>query len=79
MLGDIGWLAKGYALKISVLSLNIGSGMLRLRSSMLRLSLTSSIQGGLSPRCLPHLWPPWTEEVGGKAAPELVCAEPEHA
>ena len=32
--------------KISMLRLNIGSGMLRLSSCMLRLSLTSSVQGG---------------------------------
>ena len=39
-------LAKGYVAKISMLRLNIGSGMLRLSSCMLRLSLTSSVQGG---------------------------------
>ena len=39
--------ASGYVAKISMLRLNIGSGMLRLSSCMLRLSLTSSVQGGL--------------------------------
>ena len=38
--------ATGYVAKISMLRLNIGSGMLRLSSCMLRLSLTSSVQGG---------------------------------
>ena len=47
--------ASGYVAKISMLRLNIGSGMLRLSScmlrlnigsGMLRLSLTSSVQGG---------------------------------
>ena len=47
--------ATGYVAKISMLRLNIGSGMLRLSScmlrlnigsGMLRLSLTSSVQGG---------------------------------
>ena len=37
--------ATGYVAKISMLRLNIGSGMLRLSSCMLRLSLTSSVQG----------------------------------
>ena len=45
--------ATGYVAKISMLRLNIGSGMLRLSSCMLRLSLTSSVQGG----------PPATDEV----------------
>ena len=38
--------ASGYVAKISMLRLNIGSGMLRLSSCMLRLSFTSSVQGG---------------------------------
>ena len=38
--------ASENAAKISMLRLNIGSGMLRLSSCMLRLSLTSSVQGG---------------------------------
>ena len=51
--------ATGYVVKISMLRLNIGSGMLRLSSCMLRLSLTSSVQGG-DPTPPP---PPWTDEV----------------
>ena len=38
--------ASGHVAKISMVKLNIGSGMLRLSSCMLRLSLTSSVQGG---------------------------------
>ena len=38
--------ATGYVAKISMLRLNIDSGMLRLSSCKLRLSLTSSVQGG---------------------------------
>ena len=38
--------ASRYVAKISMLRLNIGSGMLRLSSWMLRLSLTSSVRGG---------------------------------
>ena len=45
-------MAEGYVAKISMLRLNIGSGMLRLSSGMLRLSLTSSphrhVAGGAS-------------------------------
>ena len=53
--------ATGYVAKISMLRLNIGSGMLRLSSCMLRLSLTSSIQGGQGgggspPPCLERVW-----------------------
>ena len=39
---------SGYVAKIGMLRLNIGSGMLRLSSCMLRLSLTSSVHGGLA-------------------------------
>ena len=58
-----GLLAEGYVAKISVLRLNIGSGMLRLSSCMLRLSLTSSVEGG--GRGAKHCGrgPPWTNEV----------------
>ena len=55
-------MAEGYVAKITMLRFNIGSDMLRLSSCMLRLSLTSSVQGS-SPRhsvCPP---PPWTDEV----------------
>ena len=38
--------ATGHVAKISMLRLNIGSGIFRLSSCMLRLSLTSSVQGG---------------------------------
>ena len=38
--------ATGYVAKISMLRLNIGSGMLRLSSCMLRLSLAASVKGG---------------------------------
>ena len=54
--------ATGYVAKISMLRLNIGSGMLRLSSCMLRLSLTSSVQGG-GPSKPPAPPPPWTDEV----------------
>ena len=38
--------ASRYVAKISMLRLNIGSGTLRLNWCVLRLSLTSSVQGG---------------------------------
>ena len=41
--GQDGLLAEGYVAKISMLRLNIGSGMLRLSSRMLRLGLRLSI------------------------------------
>ena len=41
--GRDGLLAEGYVAKISMLRLNIGSGMLRLSSCMLRLGLRLSI------------------------------------
>ena len=50
--------ATGYVAKISMLKLNIGSGMLRLSSCMLSLSLASSVQGGGGEGP-----PPWTDEV----------------
>ena len=56
--------ATGYVAKISMLRLNIGSGMLRLSSCMLRLSLTSSVQGGRGG--VPDTMaggPPWPDEV----------------
>ena len=48
-----------------MLTLNIGSCMLRLSSCMLMLNLTSSVQVG---SCLPWglhppPWPPWVQEV----------------
>ena len=49
--------ASGYVAKISMLRLNFGLGMLRLSSCMLRLSLTSSVQGGAplaTQFCHPH-------------------------
>ena len=50
--------------KISMLRLNIGSGMLRLSSCMLRLSLTSSsrVIGPRRPGGRVS-WPPWTDEA----------------
>ena len=54
--------ATGYVAKISMLRLNIGSGMLRLSSCMLRLSLTSSVQGGRGERWAGG-WPSWTDEA----------------
>ena len=44
--GGLGEAHLDYVSKISMLRLNIGSGMLRLSSCMLRLSLDSSVQGG---------------------------------
>ena len=55
--------ATGYVAKISMLRLNIGSGMLRLSSCMLRLSLTSSVQGGPLRHSVWPPRPPWTDEV----------------
>ena len=42
--------ASGYVAKISMLRLNIGSGMLRLSSCMLRLGLRLSVES-----CMPSL------------------------
>ena len=58
--------ASGYVAKINMLRLNIGSGMLRLSSCMLRLSLTSSVQNGREQAR--HWWgggseTPWIDEV----------------
>ena len=63
--GQDGLLAEGYVAKISMLRLNIGSGMLRLSSCMLRLSLTSVAQGdsGVGQTPWRQLGPPWTDEV----------------
>ena len=48
-----------------MLRLNIGSGMLRLSSCMLRLGLTSSVQGAPPPATVsgPSPRPPWTDEL----------------
>ena len=68
--GQDGLLAEGYVAKISMLWLNIGSGMLRLSSCMLRLSLTSSVQGG----------PPRQSVWGPRLLGLMRCkAEPERA
>jgi len=48
------WLGTGHVATMAMLGLNIGSGMLRLISCMLRLScLASSVQGGHPPPILP--------------------------
>ena len=56
--------ATGYVAKISMLRLNIGSGMLRLSSCMLRLNLTSSVHA-CSGSTLPHQSIAWTSGVAG--------------
>ena len=57
--------ASGYVVKISMLRLNIGSGMPRLSSCMLRLSLTSSVQGDwwVGGQTLWRGGAPWTDGV----------------
>ena len=70
-------LAEGYVAKISILRLNFGSDMLRLSSCMLRLSLTSPVQGGPLRHSVWRPPPPWTDEVRLSASMHELSLMPE--